>query len=171
MGKNTSSHLLYAHYIRIYYAWAFPRWGLPTYNMRGFEGGICGIREKIRIPHAFYAWANMRILCVGKYAWDIRGWQSQNGPFKAFSHVRAGLYCSRRIIERGQICVYYAWANMRGIYVGGSPKMALFTRNADVIRWEFPPSFHAYYTWGRGECPRILCVGYAWANKFVLTGL
>ena len=47
---------------------------------------------------------------------------------------------------------------MRGIYVGGSPKMALFTRNADVIRWEFPPSSHAYYTWDVGNAH----VYYAW---------
>ena len=112
---------------------------------------------------AYYAWANMRGIYVGG--------SPKMALLRLFSHVRAGLYCSRRIIERGQICVYYAWANMRGIYVGGSPKMALFTRNADEIRWEFPPSSHAYYTWGRWECPRILCVGYAWAKKFVLTGI
>ena len=77
--------------IYAYYAWAFPRWGLPTYNMRGFEGGIRGIREKIRIPHAFYAWANMRILCVGKYAWDIRGWhRPKMALLRLFSHVREG---------------------------------------------------------------------------------
>ena len=59
---------------------------------------------------------------------------------------------------------------MRGIYVGGSPKMALFTRNADVIRSEFPPSAHAYYTWDVGNAH----VYYAWdmrgQKKIVLTG-
>ena len=98
------------HIIYAYYAWAFPQWGLPTYNMRGFEGGICGIREKIRITHAFYAWANMRILCVGKYAWDIRGWQSQNGPFKAFFPRKSGFI----LLEED----YRTWANMRILCVG-----------------------------------------------------
>ena len=42
--------------------------------------------------------------------------------------------------------------------MGGSPKMALFTRNADVIRSEFPPSAHAYYTWDVGNAH----VYYAW---------
>ena len=99
---------------------------------------------------AYYAWANMRGIYVGG--------SPKMALLRLFSHVRGGLYCSRRIIERGQICVYYAWANMRGIYVGGSPKMALFTRNADVIRWEFPPSSHAYYTWDVGNAH----VYYAW---------
>ena len=67
MGKNTSSHLFYAHYIRILCV-GIPTVGFPTYNMRGFEGGIRGIREKYVFPThfmrgqicAYYTWANIR---------------------------------------------------------------------------------------------------------------
>ena len=143
MGKKTYSHLFYAHYIRILCV-GIPTVGLPTYNMCGFEGGIRGIWENLRIPHACYAWANMRILYVGIYMSNIRGQSSQNSHFKSFSPRNAQYNCALRIIEGRQICVYYARENMRGIYVGNRPKLALFTRNADVVTWEFPRTAHAY---------------------------
>ena len=157
MGKNTSSHLFYAHYIRILCV-GIPTVGLPTYNMRGIEGGIRGIREKNTY--------SPRILCVGKYAHIIRGkiyvgytWVTvPKWLFKALCQRNAQNNCALRIIEGGQICVYYAWENMRILCVGNRPKMALFTRNADVVRWEFPPSSHAYYTWDVGNAH----VYYAW---------
>ena len=64
---------------------------------------------------------------------------------------------------REQICAYYTWKNIRGIYVGNRPKMTILRFFAHLIRTD-TQKYATIYVGNYAYIMRgKICVGYTWA--------